>query len=537
MKRIEFSHRRAGAAVVAWVVLTGWVSAAAAGERWTDGPEAERVLGQVDFVSSDEGTGEDDRLDSPWGIAIDPVSGKVFVAEPGQHRVVRFASYLSLVNGAAAEVVLGQPGFGPGIAGLSATAMSSPQGVACDDEGRLWVSDSGNARVLRFDDAATLASGAAASGVIGQADFISNGQVTSASGMRLPRGLAVDGAGNLFVADVTSCRVVMYPDAANLGNGGAGTIVFGQTNETSFSAGLARNRMNSPNDVAIDVAGTLYVADRGNHRILRFDDAALFSTGVQASAVLGQPNYVTNATATSATGFNGPAALDLDPDGHLWVVDAGNQRALRFESPVTLDGAVPAAGVVGQPDFTTSGFAVAADRMVLPQGIAVDPVGRIYVTDFGANRVVVFVKDRHFPDLTIGEKLSSQRGENLRNLSGAGQKKSVTTDKKEVKFLMRVGNDGNVPDEYRVSGLRGGSKSTHRYFSLSGGKVNLTAAVVSGAHLTGTLAPGGIRTYELRMKPKGKNRDQRITVKAWFQGISTTDGEGDRVLGEMKNRP
>jgi hypothetical protein len=39
------------------------------------------------------------------------------------------------------------------------------------------------------------------------------------------------------------------------------------------------------------------------------------------------------------------------------------------------------------------------------------------------------------------------------------------------------------------------------------------------------------------MKPKGKNRDKRITVKAWFQGISTTDGEGDRVLGEMKNRP
>lgn len=537
MKRIQCLEQKGSAAAIAWVVLTGCLAAAAAGERWTDGPEAERVLGQADFVSNIEGTGEADRLDGPWGIAIDPVSGKVFVAESGQHRVLRFASYQSLVNGSAAEAVLGQPGFGPGVAGLSAAAMDSPQGVACDAEGRLWVSDSGNARVLRFDDAANLASGANANGVIGQSDFVSNGQVTSAGGMRLPRGLAVDGAGNLFVADVTSCRVVMYPDAANLINGAAGSIVFGQTNESNFSGGLARNRMNSPNDVVIDAAGTLYVADRGNHRVLRFDDASLFSTGAQASAVLGQPNYVTNGTATSATGFNGPAALELDPGGHLWVVDAGNQRALRFESPETLDGLAPAAGVVGQADFTTSGFAVATDRMVLPQGIAIDPLGRVYVSDFGAHRVAVYVKDRHFPDLTIGKKLTSQRGENVRNLSGAGQKKLVKTKGKKVKFILRAGNDGNVPDEYRISGLRGGAKSIHRYFSLSGGRANLSAAVVSGRHLTGPLTPGGIRTYELRMKPKGKYRDQRMTVKAWFQAVSTSDGEGDRVVGEMKNRP
>lgn len=53
------------------------------GERWTNGPDAAHVLGQVDFTSSEVGTGEADRLELPWGVAVDPVSGKVFVAETG----------------------------------------------------------------------------------------------------------------------------------------------------------------------------------------------------------------------------------------------------------------------------------------------------------------------------------------------------------------------------------------------------------------------------------------------------------------------
>lgn len=437
------------------------------GERWSDGPDAGLVLGQVDFTSNVEGMGEPDQLSGPWGVAIDPVSGKVFVAETGQNRVLRYPSYDSLTDGASAEAVLGQADFGTGSPGLSATRMDFPMGVACDHEGRLWVSDTGNARVLRFDDAANLDSGAAANGVLGQADFVTNTQVTSAAGMRVPRGLHVDGDGNLFVADVLSCRVTMYAGAATLSDGADASIVFGQTDATSFGTGLARNRMSSPNDVVVDGEGRLYVTDRANHRILRFDNAAIVSTGALASSVIGQTNFVSNASGASQTALNSPSALDLDPDGHLWVLDMSNSRILRFENPSPLSGTAAASGVVGQEDFDSISSAVTRDKVVGVEGIGIDSSGRLYVSNFKGNRVLVFVKDRHFPDLSIGEKLNSQRGNNVFNLSGSGQKKPVRTDGKEVKFLIKVGNDGNVVDDYGVSGQRSGGKFTHKYFSLT----------------------------------------------------------------------
>lgn len=516
------------------VVLAGHCGA---GERWTDGPDAERVLGQDDFVSSVEGSGESNRFDGPWGVAIDPVSGKVFVADNGANRVLRFASYAALTDGADAEAVFGQSDFGQVDAALSAVGMNAPQGVTCDADGRLWVSDTGNARVLRFDDAANLGSGAAADGVLGQPDFVTATVTTSASGMRIPRGLAVDADGNLFVADLQSCRVTMYADAANLANGADASIVFGQMDTTTFASGLARNRMSSPNDVAIDSEGRLYVTDRGNHRILRFDNAAIISTGALATSVIGQANFVTNTAATNRTGLNSPAALDLDPEGNLWVLDAGNLRVLRYEMPSTLNGNVEAAGVIGQDDFDSAETDVTRDRFILPEGLAVDGTGRVYVSNRTIHRVLVFVKDRHFPDLTIGANLTAQRGNNVRNLTGAGQKQVLVNKRKEVKFLLKAGNDGNVPDDYRVSGLRGNARFTHSYFSLSGGRVNVTGGVVTATHLATAVAAGGSKIYELRMKPRGKFRERRITGRAWLQAVSLTDGEADRVLAEVKNRP
>lgn len=507
-----------------------------AGKRWTDFPDAVRVLGHPDFVSSGSGTGATS-LSSPWGIAVDPATGKVFVADFQNHRVLRYASYASLTNGAPAESVLGQPDFTSNTPGLSSSAFDSPQGVFVDGAGRLWVSDANNARILRFDGAAALGDFPAASAVLGQPDFITNSAATSISKLRLPRGLVVDAAGNLFVADVTASRVLMYADAATLGNGADAALVLGQNDFTTFSAAISANRMNSPNALALDAAGNLYVADRGNHRVLRYDGAAGLTNGANADGVFGQADFVTKVTSTSATGMNGPIDLRVDSDGVLWVAEFTNTRVIGFENPASVGTGATPVRVIGQADFTTNISVAAVNRFGAPAGLALDGLGRLYVTDFAVHRILIFEKDHHQPDFTIGEKIGSQRGANLYNRTGAGQKKPVKTAGKEVKFVGLLGNDGNIPDTYLVRSDRTDAKYTIKVFALTGGKRNITAAAKVGTHQSGTVLAGGAQTYEMRVKPKSKFRAKRATNKAWIEAASMTDGELDRVIGEVKNRP
>src|SRR6185436_12557350 len=111
-----------------------------------------------------------------------------------------FASGAALVNGAVADGVLGQSDFTSSAQTTTASGMGSPSGVAVDSAGRLWVADDFNNRVLRFDGATATANGAPADGVLGQSDFTSSAQTTTASGMKQPAGVAVDSAGRLWVA-------------------------------------------------------------------------------------------------------------------------------------------------------------------------------------------------------------------------------------------------------------------------------------------------------------------------------------------------
>ncbi len=171
--------------------------------------DAVLVLGQPDFTHNDYDTSAT-TMDSPTGVAVDPTTGKVFVADYFNNRVLRFASFSALSNGVAAEGVLGQADFTSWVpnrgGSVAANTLNSPIGVALDEAGRLWVADYDNNRVLRFDAAASKANGADADGVLGQADFTHNelnrgGSAGGEHAESYPSGVALDEAGRLWVAD------------------------------------------------------------------------------------------------------------------------------------------------------------------------------------------------------------------------------------------------------------------------------------------------------------------------------------------------
>ncbi|MEM9017695.1 MAG: hypothetical protein AAGC68_11830, partial [Verrucomicrobiota bacterium] len=194
-------------------------------------PKFVNVLGQPNFSSSgvvDPPTASS--LNAPEGIAIDPATGKLFIADAGNNRVLRFSSTSVYETGAAAEAVLGQATFTTKASVLSATSMSFPTGIFIDHLGRLWVADFGNDRVLRFDNAATIASGSPANAVVGQPDLDSNVDPgpTPHSKFDGPVCVIVDKNDALWVSDFRHNRVLSFNNASSLGVDLTADVVLGQ---------------------------------------------------------------------------------------------------------------------------------------------------------------------------------------------------------------------------------------------------------------------------------------------------------------------
>jgi hypothetical protein len=189
--------------------------------------------------------------------------------------------------------------------------MNTPQTMALDGSGNLYVADYNNCRVLQFKPpftigmAATLAVGQAAGATNLTTNVCLNAGAATATGLSGTRGMAVDSAGNLWVSDYGNNRVLKYP--APITAGEAATVVLGQTNlvgQGSANQGLAAPTaatFNLPSGLAFDSTGNLWVADEQNNRVLMYPPAAQVTNGA-ATVELGQPA----ATAfTSNTANNG----------------------------------------------------------------------------------------------------------------------------------------------------------------------------------------------------------------------------------------
>ncbi len=298
---------------------------------------ADVVLGQPDFTTTASVSGQPNRFANPDGIALDPATGKVFISDTGHHRVLRFSSAAAAQIGAFPEAVFGQPNF---------SASSSNQG----------------------------------------------GAVPSATTLSSPVGLCVDSLGRLWVADFGNNRVLGFFLASYLSNDPPADLVLGQPGFVTNAAATTQATMNAPYDVNVGPNDTLWVADRSNNRVLRFAAVTGKSTGANADGVLGQPDFITSVPNTTVTGMSGAAGVWADPAGRLWVGDVFNNRVLRFDHAIIqadADGA-SADAVIGQPNFTSLTVGTTASSFNGPYSIYADPAGNLWVSDYSNRRILRF---------------------------------------------------------------------------------------------------------------------------------------------------
>ncbi len=373
--------------------LTFLTSASA---QWTNHQPADLVLGHSDFVTNTIGRGAAG-LYAATDVEIDPVSGKLFVADIANHRILRWPSIASLTSGMAAEAVLGQTNFDTTSASLARNRMNFPTAIAIDMDGRLWVADALNNRVLRFDDASTKPTGADADGVLGQPDFVTKDARLTRNGMNYVRGVAVDRNGTLWVADQSNNRVLRFDNAAAKADGADADGVLGQKDFASSRDTLTQYALRRPRGLLADSEGRLWVAASGYHRVMRFDDAAAKADGADADAVLGQADYLTVTPAAARNRMREPNDIALDATGRLYVCDYSNHRVLMFDNVLAKPNGADADYVLGQSDFTSSVDTALATGLANPWGVTVDNAsGTLWVADCGNNRIVRFTSTEPF---------------------------------------------------------------------------------------------------------------------------------------------
>ena len=314
---------------------------------------ASGVLGHSDFTTGTSGTTAS-TLQAPAGVTVDPTTGKLFVVDRYNNRVLRWGSAAKRTSGSAAEAVLGQPDFVTGSSGLSSTKMNDPLRASVDGSGRLWVSDYANNRVLRFDNASSKPVGSAADGVLGQPDFDTRTSGTTAGRMNGPVGVFADGDDRLWVTDRLNHRVLRFESAAAKANGANADGVLGQADFTTGTSGLSSTKMNRPMGVYADVIGRLWVCEDDNNRALRFDGAAGKTNGAAADGVLGQPDFTSNAKSASRNGVSNLRGVSGDAAGRLYLVDESNNRVVIFNDAASKTNGANADIVLGQPGFNDS---------------------------------------------------------------------------------------------------------------------------------------------------------------------------------------
>jgi len=244
------------------------------------------------------------QLSNPSGVTGD-AKGNLYVADTGNHRIVSVNS-----SGSIATVLgVGVPGSGPDHIAPLLTLLQSPRAVCLDRNGVLYVADTGNHRFFRMAPAG-LPERVAGTGTAGFSG--DSGQATLAK-LNQPSACALDSFGSLYIADTGNHRI------RKIGASGIIATVAGNDQGFSGDEGPATTaQLNSPQGIAVDDSGNIYIADTGNNRIrLVTPDGNIHTIG-------GSPDDTFTPTLAS------PAGLFLDGSGNVYFADSGNDRVRRL---------------------------------------------------------------------------------------------------------------------------------------------------------------------------------------------------------------
>ena len=317
-------------------------------------------------------------LDEPSGVAVDGF-GNIYISQHSRHRVLRVDAAGLITRFAG----IGWTGSGGDGGPASQAALNSPQGVAVDGQGNVYIADTGNHQVRKVDVAGTITTFAG----IGGRGYSGDGGFATQAKMNFPRGVAMDGWGNVYIADSGNDRVRKV-DAAGTITTLAGTGVKGYSGD---GGPATHARLDNPRGVVVDGLGNVYIADTGNFRVRKVDMAGTITT----FAGTGEQGFGGDGDGgpASQAKLSKPVGVAVDGQGNVYITlptwwgrfgYVYRSDRVRKVDPA---GTITTFAGIGSRGYSGDGGPAVSAELNLPHGVAVDGLGNVYIADSGNHRV------------------------------------------------------------------------------------------------------------------------------------------------------
>ncbi len=314
--------------------------------------------------AGDGGTATSASLRTPYSVALDGTGG-FYIADQDSHRVRKVAASGTI------STYAGNGGLGSSGDGGPATSaqLGFPYGLVVDGSQNLFIAHDGAVRKVSAAGIMTTVGGGGGPGTIPDGSSATSGFLDN------PRDVALDAAGNLYVAETLNYRIRKITPSGIISTvAGNGTAGFSGDGGSATAASL-----NRPQGVAVDTAGNVFISDQFNHRIRKVTPAGTISTiaGTGTSGFSGD-----NGPATSARLYY-PLGLALDAAGNLYVADTFNQRVRR----IAPNGIISTVAGTGSSGFSGDGGPATTASLNFPADVALDAAGNLYIADGGNDRI------------------------------------------------------------------------------------------------------------------------------------------------------
>ncbi|MEV3973478.1 RICIN domain-containing protein [Streptomyces sp. NPDC050698] len=386
------------------------------------------------------------QVNLPNGVAVDS-SGTLYIADSGNHRVRKMTT-----DGKVSTVAgTGVAAFGGDGGSAVSAQLNYPRAVAVDSAGDLYIADSGNHRVRKVTRADGKISTVAGTGA---GAFGGDGGLATAARLSGPFAVAVDSAGDLYIADYYNHRVrkVTRADGKISTVAGTGAGAFGGDGGLATAA-----QLKSPFGVAVDGAGDLYITDSGNHRVRKVTRA---DGKISTVAGTGVAAYGGDGGLATAAQLNLPMSLVVDSAGTLYVSEWSSHRVRKL----TADGKISTVAGTGAAAFGGDGAPAVSAQLKNPSGLAVDCVDTLYIVDHGNSRIrkVASARTAGLPESGTVVSWASVRSR-LRMAvvresiaDGAEIHQALTVPRDHQRWRMVAAGQDNGDVLYRIENVRSG---------------------------------------------------------------------------------
>ncbi len=306
------------------------------------------------------------QLRNPRGVAVD-AAGNLYIADTSNNRVRKVTVATGIITTVAGSAFVGD--YGDGGAAINAS-LNRPSGVAVDAAGNIYIADTQDHAIRKVTVATGIITTVAGNGTAG---FTGDGGAATAAQLDTPYSVAVDAAGNLYIADTDNNRIREVVAASGIIVTMAGDGTYGYSGDGGAATGA---QLRSPSGVALDAGGNVYIADTSSYVIRKVSPAGTIAT----VAGNGNGSSGDGGPATGALlGYIDDAALDAA--GNLYLADSGNHRVRK----VATDGTITTVAGNGTPGYSGDGGLATAAELNAPSGVAVDSAGNVYIADTNNN--------------------------------------------------------------------------------------------------------------------------------------------------------